>query len=173
MPLKVLKRIWLLAKVLNCWDLVDEINFILQNDTSALNQISHDISMCIKIIELISLKQDLICKEYIKNLYFEIMNFEKRLANHDFDIWKEFNTRKLFKNWLIYKDENVIYHGDILRSLNDIKNKVDKQVHISAAKFYEDVKKIDYECKLNNRNLISQIFIFWNNFNLNLVIILI
>jgi hypothetical protein len=137
-PLKVLKRLWILGRAIDCKKLLQDITPILSSNASALSQIGSDINVLIDMMDFLESDDDY-------QLFFtELLGLEGRINNHippndyvTLNVWNEYSEH------LQGKEVNFESLEDELRSL---KGKLNSYLLEEATAFYERINKSPIVC---------------------------
>ena len=157
-PLKASKRLWSLSRITNCSDLLKEINPLLSSNAAALNQVVGDIESI--NIMLDQKKGNNIRVKDIDKIFLEILGFQKRIANHDFDV--KFIDSKISEIYDIYQqwessgkplyecEDNKCYClniQDMLNNINVISSILSVEIVNRTDKFFKQLGEKNITCQ--------------------------
>lgn len=143
-PLKVLKRLWSLSRLISCEGYIKAINPILSSNVAALSQINSDIEVL-----LIILNKELVSDKHIRNVFLEILGFQKRLSNHT--KWTNLNKiqeilENIYDEWKYYKLYSQVNKKSIKTKLNDIYYFLSDEIYKNSKKYLSIVNNMDIIC---------------------------
>lgn len=157
-PLKVAKRLWTLARITNCIDLLRALNPLIGSSAAALNQIDADAEI---LIEFISKSYTLPKTGYlnaydyywsfhtVRNMFMELLGFQKRLLNHlDDESFRKVTgvIDEFFDIWLEWQKSGTLNRGAILLRLQQIRKILKDKILELSQEFIEALDEMNITC---------------------------
>lgn len=143
-PLKVIKRMWSLARVTDCEDMLQALSPALGSNAAALNQVAGDMEM---IWELVDKKVN---ASHITRVFIELVNFGKRLAPHlSAKHYQQFQSisSQWFETWYQWKATSEIDKGQLASSLKKAYALLQEVIKAEAGPFLDKVGQMNITCK--------------------------
>lgn len=144
-PLKVLKRLWVLSRIKDCTQILEQINPILGSDTAALNQVTSDIDT---ILFLLDNSADL-DPTAIGMIYTEILSFARRLGTHGGldEPTLEFLSVTAFQLWRDYRTNRRLHATTIKKWLNGLSDRLGDVIGMTSTQFYDTIVNSGLVCR--------------------------
>lgn len=142
-PLKVLKRMWFLSKVVDCKDMLEAITPILGSDAAALNQLSGDIEVLMDL-----LKNPELTHQQLEKIFVETLTFDKRGFNHlDGSVLDKYQLiiKEVFPLYLsqMCEESKKMELAKILKLLHDLLKPV---INETSSYFLNKVNSMNITC---------------------------
>jgi len=157
-PLKVAKRLWTLARITECGDLLRALNPLIGSDAAALNQIDTDAEILIDFIfKSYTLPKTGFLNAYdynwsfetIQNIFTELLGFRKRLANHldgpKFAVLSNVNDT-FFEIWLQWQKTGIVNRGAIIERLYFMRKELKDEIVLRSQNFLDEINKTGITC---------------------------
>ncbi|MHB1910163.1 MAG: hypothetical protein ACYCQJ_14995 [Nitrososphaerales archaeon] len=144
-PLKLLKRLWLLARVKKCWDLLEKLDPILSSNAAALNQVSNDIDVLLEILNQVRNRR-VFSDSQIRFWFLQAQNLQKRIANHSYLNVTSFSDQVYasFLHWYLTKQFNVGLETGLIQ----LKDSLQPLINQEADTFLEALRQQNISCKM-------------------------
>lgn len=157
-PLKLAKRLWSLARVINCQELMDELGPLFSSDSAALNQIQSDAELLIDLLSLKDEKSSLshydseLREKNIREVFMELLGFEKRIINH-LSLFQYKRAKPLlsqfFQYWVHWINTRELSREPIILLLEKIRELLMEEILGKSEVFLKDVTAICRRPELN------------------------
>jgi hypothetical protein len=167
-PLKVAKRMWSLARVTKCDELLDIINPLLSSNAAALNQIKSDVSIILdllddikmyidtrgKLSDIAEMHRKLNYHQMINQINLQILDLYKKINNH-MDTPKLFEKFDLlFANWVNFMYSNVLRVDSIHKKLNELIFILQDEINLESKNYVDMINNMNIQCNLQTPNLV-------------------
>lgn len=142
-PLKVIKRMWSLARVTDCEDMLEALTPELGSDAAALNQVAGDLEM------LWTLLDKGLSAVHIKNLFIELIGFGKRTAPHiSPNKYAEFAeiAEPWFGIWTQWRTTGELRREELIESMIKGYELLQDVISIQAGSFLKKVDELNITC---------------------------
>ncbi len=140
-PLKVMKRLWALGRVIDCQKLITDLNPLFQSDPAALNQVIADI----EVLEIL-IKQR---QGQLDIIFLEVIRFKKRIHNHlELDQYSAFLplVKEVYPLWTRWRRDQIYSRETLLTILGKISDYLKPIIQQKSAAFLAEFKRRSVIC---------------------------